>query len=373
MKRTVKHWLVCIAGAGCLAAPMASSANVTGTLLAWWDLPEGAQALYSSASAAGQVLTYSSKNSSNVLVDAKGILATLPTVSHGAFFSDNGAVMVGTLDDPSVPYVYQQGKLTTIPAIPNQFRAFGGAVSGDGSKVVGSRMAYPGGNDAFLYANGQLSGIPQLEIARDVNNAGQVLGLTPSGDVAIVHNGALTTVLNQHEDTNFISHTGNGVDINNAGQAVGTITHQTLSHKTSWHTAFLFSGGAITQFGLQGFDESSAESINDRGQVFGWAWDYVNPYEGLPEAVRVPFLYSGGVAHDLSDALRGLGQLQHVKLDESGNLYGLSHRDGVAHFFRVSLSPVPEPSSWVLAVVGLAGVGVAVRRQRRVPACERRI
>jgi probable HAF family extracellular repeat protein len=116
----------------------------------------------------------------------------------------------------------------------------------------------------------------------------------------------------------------------------------------------------VTDLGTLGGTDSSGYGINVNGQVTGFAHTSGN-------AAQHAFLYdpSSGMVdlNALVDPLSGWVLSEGRAINDSGQITGYGSIDGVDHAFL--LTPVPEPSTFVLIVSGLLSVGMLIGRQRR--------
>ena len=122
----------------------------------------------------------------------------------------------------------------------------------------------------------------------------------------------------------------------------------------------------MLDLGTLGGTESSGYSINDSGQVVGYAEDSGN--------VRHAFLYSGGVMTNLNSLLPGGSgwTLQYAySINNNGDIVGHGIHDGLTRAFlmtQVADETVPEPGT-VLIWSMLASVVVVGTTIRRLTPC----
>jgi probable HAF family extracellular repeat protein len=356
--KKAKLFAACAWGALCIAGPSTGWAGTDprmyGQTLEWRAIPTAAYG-QGAANAAGQVV--GSPANGLAIVEPSGAITNIPTPHYPATYGigASGAVVGDMREYPPDQvvlynsFVYQNGQTTTLPGVQSPYGSIASTVSDDGRLVAGWQTTFQNNqyvNKAFLYSNGQISNIAGLGAVGAVNNLGQVGGSNALGQAVLAKNGSLTVMA----ENAIVS------DLNNVGQAVGTLRVDELAKQ--YQHAYVYSQGVRTQLDLVDSDytQSKAISINDHGQVLGRAWTQDWGPRGLETTADTYFLYSGGKTFDLSAAVLGLGEMQTIALDESGNLYGVAYRDGTSNFFRVALLPVPEPSTFMLMGLGFAGL-----------------
>jgi probable HAF family extracellular repeat protein len=165
--------------------------------------------------------------------------------------------------------------------------------------VVGSS----GGDDAFLYSQGKFfelgtkGGILGNSNALDINDAGQIVG-TYLGDELhpigyLYSSGTITRIGPLPGDD-----TSTPFAINRYGQVVGVSGKSPAGYENNGNHAFLYSGGTLTYLGSLGDKTySAASAINDSGMVVGAST--------TKDGALLAFLYSGGVMKSLG-SLGGL-------------------------------------------------------------------
>jgi probable HAF family extracellular repeat protein len=206
-------------------------------------------------------------------------------------------------------FLYKDGvmhDLGTLPGLPN---SSGKALNSSG-QIVGSSSGAAGTSHAFLYSNGAMQDLgPGL--AFDINEAGQVVG--QAGTNAFLYSQGVMQVLGSLDSTWRGS---SAYGINNTGEIVGSSTVR-IGDALHGH-AFLYVAGAMHDLNefidpSTGWELNAATGINDHGQIVGWGRILVN-----------------GARED--------------------------------HAFL--LTPIPEPSSFALAALGLIGLTASGWRKR---------
>ena len=348
------------------------------------------------------------------LLAAAGPRYTVTAVAGQDSFArgiNNLGQVVGSISvaDSYHAFVYAGGSLTDLGT-------FGGETStafaiNDAGQVVGTSYSYSDTpTRGFLYSGGTTSTIQAgagSTFAYGINNAGVVAGAmtvtTPDGDF---HQHAYTWASGSFSDLGTLPG-GDGsraFAINGRGEVVGAAANTIDGVPNFPENPFVYRNGTMTDMGSFGGIWSNATSINDAGQVVGYAGIYFGSGSGEIYS-RTAFLYDGGVMRDLgglapyrsSDAsdINNLGQIvgsagladgsAHGFLYENGAMIDLNAlidpasgwtiqdaaaindlqqiaanacRDGICQAVRLDLvAEVPEPSSFALVLAGL-GLGV---------------
>ena len=269
-----------------------------------------------------------------------------------------------------------------------------------GTAVVGMQ----GRRRAYLYHDGTVSNLGTLggsnSGATAINNAGQVVGFSS------LANGSEHAFLYQDGSMRDIGTLGTGShaqDINERGQVAGDYTD------AGGHTrAFLYANGAMRDLGTLGGDTATATDVGNGGHVLGRSSradgsehnfiyhdgvmsalpDGAQPLRalginGVGDAVGGPldpfahgaYLWSGGKLYDLASMVSPQWQLvDAVAINDAGQIAATGCLRGSCS--AVLLSPIPEPTTAVMLLAGLAVLALRrcclrPRPATGVPGCAR--
>jgi len=225
----------------------------------------------------------------------------------------------------------------------------------DNGQVTGYSQATGGDPHAFLYDGtmhdlGTLGGIFG-SYGYGINNRGQVTGYAATGDSvyhAFLYDGTM------HDLGTLGGVFSYGYGINNAGQVTGSsyMAGNAVQH------AFLYDG-AMHDLGSLGGGNSIGYGINDGGQVTG--------YSLTGTGVEHAFLY---------DSIHGMIDLNSLIDPSSGWVlnagYAINNRGQITGYGTIGgrqqaflLTPVPEPSTLVLGLIGAIATVLIARHKRR--------
>lgn len=242
-------------------------------------------------------------------------LGTLGGVGSGAYgINDHGQVVgdSGTSNGEGRAFLYSNGAMQDLGTLRNG--GSGALGINNYGEVVGFIDVRPE-YYTFVYKNGVLKELETSRdtyfLARDINDSGQLVGTsTKKGDKDYA-------ALYDHGTIKILGTLGGGGSvvfaINNRGQIVG---NSWLPNYTSSH-AFLYENSSMRDLGtLWGF--SSARDINDHGQVVGYSWINDQTYHA--------FLYENGSMRDLGT----LGGKRSVanSINNKGQVVGFAEVSG---------------------------------------------
>lgn len=196
--------------------------------------------------------------------------------------------------------------------------------------------------------------------ARAINDSGVVVGdarTVYSGSHAVVWNGSTAM------DLDKLSYYSYASDINNAGQIVG-LSQDTICcdyGQVGLVRAMLWSGTTATVLDSLGGNSSVANAINTFGQIVGNS-------NAVGNASRHATLWNGTTATDLNSFLdpsmvaAGWVLTEAHDINDKGWIVGTALNATGSHAFL--LAPVPEPETYAMLLAGLGLMGVLARRRK---------
>ncbi len=230
-----------------------------------------------------------------------------------------------------------------------------GQIAGVADNPDGTRHAviWDGGKTIDL---GTLGG--RYSAARAINNSGQAAGdayITGDAD-------SRATLWNGTTAIDIGGPCSSAAGINNAGQVVGFTCFETpsgpIGHATLWDSSRSIDLGT-----LPGGTNSAAYAINDHGQIVGFSSTNSN-------IVYHATLWEGSTAIDLNSYLdanatsAGWVLSEAYGINSNGAIVGNATFGQVNHAFM--LTPVPEPGSFSLTLLGMIAIGcfIPLRKQK---------
>lgn len=300
------------------------------------------------------------------------MLAPAGAASSDAWDVNNLGQVVGSFSSPAFTYtrgyIWSNGTFTTLNG-PAGTLSLGALGVSDGGAVVGSYFdtttvddtgaVVLGNPHGYLYENGSYLTIDapgaQATYLRGISPDGRYLtgyALTSSdavrGFVFDRTAGAWTMI---GSNVAFALTIVQGV--NSLGQLVGD-ERIPVPNGAPLRTSFIYDigSGVRTDQNLPGTTRTSYRDINDAGQIAGFAVVGTNlGFVGTPASFET---FSFGSQNDT--ILEGI--------NNSGWLVGRYVLDADGNGQAILLTPVPEPSTWLLCLAGFAMVGWQVRRRR---------
>lgn len=199
----------------------------------------------------------------------------------------------------------------------------------DRGMIVGGSVTSVGIYQAFVYANGTMTGLPFTtpSAASGINNAGVIVGTFGVADGpepppgyfyqrAFTYAHGVVTNLGLLPGTNGLASYGAG--INDAGVTVGSVEVDTAPDYP--RDAFVYKDGVMQSLGNFGGQSSDAYAINDLGQIAGSAGVATTPTRPNVYAYHA-FLYSSGLLQDLG-AITESGNSVAYALNNLGQAVG---------------------------------------------------
>lgn len=329
----------------------------------------------------GQVVGYMGTGGTfHAFVGNGGALTDLGTLggsySSAVSINDHGQIVGNSYLSGDLSYhgfIVSGGSMSALPG-PDNLQA--SAINNAGSVAGAMPVSTADGNQvhAFTYSNGSYTDLGMLPIG----DGSRALGINGAGDVVGAANNVIGGAPNFPEDP-FLYHNGKMIDlgtldpngiwsgatsINDHGQIVGYagLGPDPANPADIYpHTAFLYQNGKLVNLGgLAPHWSSSAADINNLGQIVGAA--------GIADGLSHGFLYQNGKMIDLNsliDPASGWTIEDAAAINDLQQIAATACRDGVCQAVRLDLVPaVPEPSMAVLLL--LAGLAFAGRRALRV-------
>lgn len=198
-----------------------------------------------------------------------------------------------------------------------------------------------------------LNGSHTWSTAFAINDGGQVAGET---QFATLWNGTSATYLGT---PNVASVSGEAHGINNAGQVVGMTWVDGVETGTQ---AMLWNGTTPIVLGTLGGSSGFAEDINNNGQIVGTAHTIDNVYHAT--------LWNDTTAIDLNSFLDASSVsegwvLKYANgINDDGWIVGDATNTITGQNHAFLLTPVPEPETYAMFLVGLGLVGLTACRRK---------
>lgn len=282
--------------------------------------------------------------------------------------------------------------------VPGQLDREGGI--NDHGQVCGVGLSIDGAFATVRQPNGGITRLPQPDgdigtMAYDINNSGQAVGfLDDNTDINNEHTYAVLWDI----DGEIVTLGGGdelwsrATDINNVGQAVWTREiFDPVERERSYRWDSL--NGSVPLAILDGTNYSVASAINDGGQIVGKSGGHAvlwtspdtivdlgtaegpSGETGLASGINnhgqivgglggraVLWNSDGSLAADLSSFLTGTGYSAAYAINDNGWIVGVQG-DAYSNSHAILWEPVPEPSSILTLVSGMACLAVVLKRR----------
>jgi uncharacterized membrane protein len=269
-------------------------------------------------------------------------------------------------DGNSHGFLYTAGKYVTIDA-PGAIDTYVYGIN-DWGQIVGTSYYSNGSANVFIDTHGTFANIADgnafLPLYSSLNDRDQVFGEVLSGafgyGVLSAH-GVITPV---NLPGAYSSAFPDG--FNNLDQFAGTVCDSVTCH------GFIDTKDVFKQFDYPNALFTGGNAINDLSQVVG---EYENSSGDIGG-----YLYSNGHFTMINDpsaspamdgtdplAINDLGEMAGWYYDAQGNIHAFLATPSLDLFAATAAAPladaVPEPSTWVMMLVGMAGLGFVGRRR----------
>ncbi len=344
--KCVKNFLVLVAAM--LLSAASAQAEILYSVTDLGSVGSGSQVLGISAS--GQVVGFGSTGAlhwDGTQLNNLGAFGFSGGYNAVAYDVNDSGHVLGYYVKSGVGYtVLRSGESTS-----SLFTGEGHAINNAG-QVAGATNA---GEPCFYEPGVGLTTLPSLGggLGRGINASGQVAGET-GGHIASWTNGILQDL---GTGAAFGGTSGFANGLNDAGQIVGAFYANGQARAWLWSNAAETNLHPLIDDGS--WTSTYAKSINSSGQVVGL---------GLLGGAWRGFLYSNGEGTDLTaliDPASGVTVVnQAAAINDFGQIAARGVIGGSEHFLL--LSPIPEPSTFVLLAGGLVCLlGYARRRYHR--------
>ncbi|HET6386968.1 MAG TPA: hypothetical protein VFJ58_26570 [Armatimonadota bacterium] len=216
---------------------------------------------------------------------------------------NNRGQVAGEIQDGSGAFLWESGRFTKLVGVG---RIAPGRSLNNRGDVVGTAAKSSREPHVVIFRGGKMIDTGVVGYGLGIDDMGRVVGCTHSGR-AFLYNRGKTIDLGT-----LGGRTSTAQQINDAGQIVGT--SETASGESH---AFLYSGGKMRDLGTLGEDRSSGTAINNEGWVAGQS----RPVNAISHA----FLYRNGKMEDLGK--NPWGEVSEPRaMNDAGTMVGIAMR-----------------------------------------------
>jgi probable HAF family extracellular repeat protein len=265
-------------------------------------------------------------------------------VSYASGLNDSGLIVGSTNGEfqSEYAYMYQDGAWSYLGTLPGPALMYSSARDvNNAGQIVGYSFTLGPGSDsrAWIWEDGVMAdlGAPtgQRNSAGGINELGQVVGSMdfPEPDAGrrafLWDDGVFTDLGTLPGDT-----ASSASDINDLGQVCGGSSHPVPPYFTA-QTACMWDGKAVIDLGsLPGYAVSTATAINNQGKVVGWV------RTGLSGGSTAAFIWEDGVMQNLNDlvaAEAGWELRSAADTNDAGQIVGWGEApNGQSHAFLLT-------------------------------------
>jgi len=275
--------------------------------------------------------------------------------------NDKGQILVAAFSGATFDYTDIDDVYNLHTHVYTAFPAFPGSVAlsteangiNNSGEIVGNYHPAGAGWQGFSYSGGVFSSVNAFggsyNIPYGVSNNGEIVGT--AGEFTAVQGysyagGVFTAIDAAPYPANDTIASG----VNSSGAIVGI---SGPSASGALNNSFLDVGGVFTPIAMPGEMVTFASGINDAGIIVGGASNdgfatgpgFIDDH-GVFTAISVP-----GATDTVLAGINNLGQIVGQYVDQNGNIEAF-----VA-------TPVPEPTTWTMLILGCFGVGLGLRRR----------
>lgn len=278
--------------------------------------------------------------------------------SFGFGINQKGTVAGATLtqDNKIIAAVFSGDKMETIGTLGGSFSVATGI--NDKGLTVGYSRNEDNATEGFIYRDGEMSGIGSLggssSFATGVSQGGVIGGYSSLEDDSIhamIYEGGEMIDLGTLGGRNSY-----GMSINDNGFVVGHSQNEDGDYE-----AFFGNERGLTGLGSFGGD-SYGLGANNSGMVVGYSFD--------DNGEELGFIWSASLGMvDLNSYTEGTDWViqRATDINDAGQIIGLGTYAGENAMFimdGIQVSAVPEPSTYLLMLLGLAAVGFAAKKKK---------